>query len=51
MDRTEDSILSEVSQDQKAIFLLYVQYRPNPNTSISWKTGHTMGKSLTEEGG
>jgi hypothetical protein len=40
----ENTTLSEVSQDQKdACFLSYMEYRPNTNTTILRKTGHTTG--------
>jgi hypothetical protein len=37
---------------QKAVcFLSYVEYRPNTNTAILWKTGHAKGKSHMRGGG
>jgi hypothetical protein len=50
----ENIILSEIIQVQKtkaACFLSCVEYRPNTNTSILSKTGHTKGKSHMREGG
>jgi hypothetical protein len=44
---------SEVSQVQKAKaarFLSYVEFRPNTNTAILWKTGHAKRRSHTREG-
>jgi hypothetical protein len=39
------------SEGQKPhCFLLYVEYRPNTNTVILWKTGHAMGRSPYKEG-
>jgi hypothetical protein len=43
-------ILSEVSQVQKSksnMFLSHVEYRPNTNMEISWKSGHTKGRLHT----
>jgi hypothetical protein len=29
------------------MFSSYVEYRPNTNAAILWKTGHTKGRSCT----
>jgi hypothetical protein len=47
-------ILSEVNQVQKPkaiCFLLYVEYIPNTNTAILWKTGYVKGEGHTQCGG
>jgi hypothetical protein len=41
-------ILSEINQLQKTkshMFLSFVEYRPNTNAALLWKTGHTNGRS------
>jgi hypothetical protein len=50
----KNNIISEVRQAHKAkicMFSLIVDYRPNTNAAISWKTGHTEGRSHTRGGG
>jgi hypothetical protein len=33
------------------VFFSYEEYRPNTNTTILWKTGHTKGESHMREWG
>jgi hypothetical protein len=43
--------LARFRKRKAACFLSYVEYRPNTNAAILWKTGHAKGRRHTREGG